>query len=242
MLVLLAIVGGVRFIGSALHVRELSRVLHRAQTLVWVAALGSALAFVVGLLDYRMAQVAGTVLGVLCMCVTLPAALMRARRGDRAAWVVTAGWALYEVGAFTMALLLRGQLPFNVWTDHALQAGSAVEMLTWLVVLSLRVHEIRQHAHRVHAERDVMRSLAESDALTGLPNRRGLRHHLEAMTQDSSGERWAPSTWSTSMASRPSTTAWATTRATCCSTRWPSGCATACAPATPWRGWAATSW
>jgi diguanylate cyclase len=188
-LVLLAIVGGMRFIGSALQVRELSLGLHRAQSLVWMAALASALGFVVGLLDYRMAQVAGTVLGVLCMCVTLPAALMRARRGDRAAWVVTVGWAVYSVGAFTIALLLRGKVPFNVWTDHALQAGSTFEMLTWLVVLSLRVHEIRQNAHRVHAERDVMRSLAESDALTGLPNRRGLRHRLEAMTQDSSGER-----------------------------------------------------
>jgi diguanylate cyclase len=187
--VLLAVFGGVRFVGQALQVRELSRWLHGAQTLVWVAALGCAAGFALGLLDYRSTQSAGTVLGVLCMLVTLPAALLRARRGDRVAWVVTAGWALYAGGAFTMALLLRGQLPFNTWTDHAFQAGSLFEMLSWLVVLSLRVDEVRQLAHRVHAERDVMRSLAESDALTGLPNRRGLRQRLETGLPACSVER-----------------------------------------------------
>ncbi len=180
LMVLLAIVGGVRFIGAALHVRELSRGLHRAQTAVWVAALGCAAGFVVGALDYPSTQAAGTLLGVACMLVTLPAALLRARRGDRAAWAVTAGWAIYACGAFTMALLLRGRLPFNEWTEYAFQIGSAIEMLSWLIVLSMRMDEVRQSAHRVHAERDVMRSLAETDALTGLPNRRGLRQRLDA--------------------------------------------------------------
>jgi diguanylate cyclase len=180
LLVLLAIVGGVRFIGAALTVRELSRTLHRAQTAVWAAALACACGFVVGALDYPATQAAGTALGVACMLVTLPAALLRARRGDRAAWVVTAGWALYACGAFTMALLLRGKLPFNDATEYAFQIGSAIEMVSWLVVLSMRMDEVRQSAHRVHAERDVMRSLAETDALTGLPNRRGLRQRLDA--------------------------------------------------------------
>jgi diguanylate cyclase len=179
-LVLLAIFGGVRFIGAALQVRELSRLVHHAQTAVWLAALVCAFAFVLGLLDYRTAQAAGTLLGVACMLVTLPAALLRARRGDRAAWVVTAGWALYACGAFTMALLLRGKLPFNGWTEYAFQIGSAIEMLSWLVVVGMRMDEVRQSAHRVHAERDVMRTLAETDALTGLPNRRGLRQRLDA--------------------------------------------------------------
>jgi diguanylate cyclase len=180
LLVLLAIVGGLRFVGAAMQVRELSRPIHRAQTVVWVAALACAGGFVLGLLEYRSAQAAGTWLGVACMLVSLPAALLRARRGDRAAWVVTVGWALYACSAFTMALLLRGKLPFNGVTEYAFQIGSAVEMLSWLVVLGMRMEEVRQSAHRVHAERDVMRSLAETDALTGLPNRRGLRQRLEA--------------------------------------------------------------
>jgi diguanylate cyclase len=180
LLVLLAIVGGLRFVGVAMQVRELSRAVHVAQTVVWVAALACAVAFVLGVLDYRSAQAAGTGLGVACMLASLPAALLRARRGDRAAWVVTLGWALYACSAFAMALLLRGKLPFNIWTEYAFQIGSAIEMLSWLVVLGMRMDEVRQSAHRVHAERDVMRSLAETDALTGLPNRRGLRQRLEA--------------------------------------------------------------
>ncbi|HET9976450.1 MAG TPA: diguanylate cyclase [Burkholderiaceae bacterium] len=189
LLVLLAIVGSVRFVGTALRIRELSLRLHQAQVAVWGSALAACAALALGLIDYRVAQGAGTLLGVLCMCVTLPAALLRARRGDRAAWVVTAGWALYAVGAFTMAFLLRGVVAFDGWTEHAFQAGSAVEMLSWLLVLSMRMEEVRQSAHRVHAERDVMRSLAETDPLTGLPNRRGLRHRLESSLPACTPER-----------------------------------------------------
>ncbi len=180
LLVLLGVVCGVRFIGVTLQVRELSHWLHWAQALVWIGAAVSAAAFALGAIDYRLAQLAGTVFGVLCMLVTLPAALLSVRRGDRAAWVLTIGWTAYAIGAFTMALLLRGKVPFNTWTDYAIQVGSVTQMLSWLVVLSLRMEEVRQSAHRVHAERDVMRSLAETDALTGLPNRRGLRQRLEA--------------------------------------------------------------
>jgi diguanylate cyclase len=180
LLVLLAVVGGVRFISAALQVRELSRTVHQAQTVVWAGALACAAGFALGVLDYPTTQAAGTALGVACMLVTLPAALLRARRGDRAAWMITVGWALYACGAFTMALLLRGRLPFNDWTEYAFQIGSTIEMVSWLVVLSMCMDEVRQSAHRVHAERDVMRSLAETDALTGLPNRRGLRQRLDA--------------------------------------------------------------
>jgi diguanylate cyclase len=179
LLVLVAVFAGMRFVGAALQVRELSRWLLWAQTLVWGAAAASAIAFAVGVVGYRFAHVAGTVLGVACMVVTLPAALLRARRGDRAAWAVLAGWAVYAVGAFTMALLLRGKLPFNVWTEYAFQMGSLAEMVSWLLVLSLRVQDERRQAERSVSERDAMRSLAETDALTGLPNRRGLRHRLE---------------------------------------------------------------
>jgi diguanylate cyclase len=190
-LVLLAVVGGVRFVGTALRVRELGYGLHAAQSVVWVVALACAAGFVAGVLDYRQTQAAGTVLGVLCMLVTLPVALLRAWRGDRAAWAAAFGWGLYACGAFTMALLLRGRLPFNAWTDAAFQAGCLFEMLSWLVVLSLRMHELRQSAHRVHAERDVMRSLAETDALTGLPNRRGLHQRLGAMLPGCAPGRFA---------------------------------------------------
>jgi diguanylate cyclase len=190
-LVLLAVVGGVRFVGTALRVRELGYGLAAAQSVVAWAALACVAAFVVGAIDYRQAQAAGTVLGVLCMLVTLPVALLRAWRGDRAAWVAAIGWGLYACGAFTMALLLRGKLPFNVWTDYAFQVGCLFEMLSWLVVLSVRMQEVRQSAHRVHAERDVMRSLAETDALTGLPNRRGLRECLDTVLPDSAPGRLA---------------------------------------------------
>ena len=55
-----------------------------------------------------------------------------------------------------------------------------------------------------------------------------------------SASAW-PCSSSTSTASRSSTTRWATASATACCRRWPSGCRPACARATRWPAWAATS-
>ena len=184
--ILFAIAGSLWFVDSALEVSLLSRSHSWALRGSSVLALAGALAFAAQAIDYRAAHTLGTVLGLATMLLTLPAALRRARAGDRAAWFVCAGWAAFAVGAATMAALLRGLLPLNFFTGHAFQAGNTLEMLSWLSVLGLRVQQERQAAGRLHAEREVMRSLAETDALTGLPNRRGLRSRLDASLASSS--------------------------------------------------------
>ena len=47
-------------------------------------------------------------------------------------------------------------------------------MLLFMRVLGLRTKALRAQALHANRERDAMRSLAHTDALTGLPNRRGL--------------------------------------------------------------------
>jgi PAS domain S-box-containing protein len=79
--------------------------------------------------------------------------------------------------------------------------------------------DIRQ---RKATEREIQR-LAFYDALTHLPNRMLLMDRMPrpwpAPSAASRAGRCCSSTWTTS---RPSTTPWATTRATCCCSRWPS--------------------
>jgi GGDEF domain-containing protein len=55
-----------------------------------------------------------------------------------------------------------------------------LEMLAWMQVLALRVEGVRRDAERSLAERQALHSLAHTDALTGLPNRRGLGLALDA--------------------------------------------------------------
>lgn len=63
--------------------------------------------------------------------------------------------------------------------QHLFQFGSVVEMFAWMRVLALRIEEVRREAQRSVAEKKVLHSMAHTDPLTGLPNRRGLATAIE---------------------------------------------------------------
>lgn len=172
--VLVAIVGGSLFVERVLGIGELQPWISRALKLLAAAAGAAALCYALGLVDYRVAQRVATFFGPLPMLLALPAAWRRARRGERVGLYMLAGWGAYGAATLTMAALLRGWIDMTPWTEHAFQAGAMIEMVMWMRVLGVRIEELRASAQRAHLERDALRSLALTDALTGLPNRRGL--------------------------------------------------------------------
>ena len=150
----------------------------------------SALAFALGLIDYRAAQQIGTALGPAPFVLGIPPAFVRARRGDRAALYVLIGWSVYAFGIFTMAALLRGLVDANVFTQNAFQIGAVLEMVMWMRVLGYRMEETRQAAEQAEKERETLRSLAHTDPLTGLPNRRGLELAVTAALAEAHVHQW----------------------------------------------------
>ncbi|MGE4050644.1 MAG: diguanylate cyclase [Piscinibacter sp.] len=172
--VLVAIVGGSLFIERVLAVGELQPRLSRGLKLLAVAAGATALSYTLGLVDYRVAQRLATLFGPLPMLMAMPVAWKRARHGERIGLYMLAGWGAYGLSTLTMAALLRGWIDMTPWSEHAFQAGAMIEMAMWMRVLGVRIEELRASAQRAHVERDALRSLALTDALTGLPNRRGL--------------------------------------------------------------------
>ena len=138
--VLLALVGGLLFLERALLVSDISRRMAVAMKAVAALAALSAAAFALGLIDYRGAHLVSTVLGPprrSCSACRRPTCV----RGGAMPPPSTCcwGWGLYAVGILTMAALLRGVIDFNVWTNHAFQAGAMLEMVMWLRVLG-RAH------------------------------------------------------------------------------------------------------
>lgn len=173
--VLLGLIGGLLFLDRALDMKSMGWHWSRlARSLAATVAL-LVLAFVSGAIGYRVAQAAATLFGLTPMLFAVPLSFMRWRRGDRAAMYLLWGWLIYASGAGQQALLLRGVLGADFWTQHAFQFGSTVEMVLWMVVLGVRIDEIRRKAEQARLERDRLHSLAHSDALTGLLNRRGLQ-------------------------------------------------------------------
>ena len=176
---LLAITGSFLFMGHALAGQEPpGRFLRTMQA---GAALAAALlaAFALDLISTRTATAVISVLGPLPSLVSLPIALARVRRGDRISATLLAAWAAYFAAAVVMVALVQGALPVNFWTLHSFQLGSAADMLLFLGVLGQRSAALRAAAAEAVRERDVMRSLAYTDSLTGLSNRRGLQLALQ---------------------------------------------------------------
>lgn len=174
MAVLLAVVGAARFVSSALELR------HRDPRFVVpldAMAAGALVLFVLagaGVLDYRPTQVAASIFGPGLIALAVPAAWRAARRGDPVGWFMLIGWSAYLVGVLGLAGLLRGWVPANQLTMHLCQIGWLIEMLAWLRVLGLHVEDVRRAAEQAELQRRTMETLACTDALTGLPNRRGL--------------------------------------------------------------------
>ena len=179
--VLLSALGAFLFIDRVLDIRSLSP---RMSLVMHVCAGAAGVALLLLLTDvfgYRAAQQVAKVMGPLPMFLALPFAWMRWRQGDRAAALVFLGWAMYAVGGVTMGRLATGQVAATPMTLHALQVGSLAEMLLWLLVMGMRVEQLRGAAEQATRDGDHLRQLAATDALTGLLNRRGLHAAVPPM-------------------------------------------------------------
>lgn len=187
--VLLALVGTCLFVDRALAVAEVRPWISRALRAEALIAGLTAAAFALDLLSYRGASLVATILGPTPMLLAIPVAYWRARQGERVGVYMLVGWAFYAVAALVTVGLLRGWVPSNFWTQHAFQFGSMFEMAMWMRVLAVRIEDMRTAAQRATLERDALRSMAHTDALTGLPNRRGLTEVLDRVLPVSVPER-----------------------------------------------------
>jgi len=137
-----------------------------------------AAAYAIDLVDVHfVSAIIGTV-GLAPALLGLPGALKLARRGNPVGWLFIAAWIGYFVSTAVMVALIRGKLPANFWTLHSFQLGATLDMLLFLRVLALRLHAVHEQSRRHAHERDSALSLAHTDPLTGLPNRRGLNAAL----------------------------------------------------------------
>jgi diguanylate cyclase len=187
--VLVALVAGMLFLERTLYVSQHNPRLSLAMRAAALAAGTAAVAFTAGLIDYRAAQLVSTALGPAAIALGLPAAVARTRAGDRAALYVMLGWSLYLAGIVVMVGLLRGYVASNWWSQHAFEFGMLVEMVMWQRALAVRQEQMRQAAAQADLERETLRSLAHTDPLTGLPNRRGLQQELAAALPRAGSDR-----------------------------------------------------
>jgi hypothetical protein len=140
-----------------------------------------ALAFALDWMNNRWLGVVSAVFGLMPALIGLHGAIARVRRGDSVGTYFIVAWAGYFLTGVVLSLTINGHIGVNFWTLHALQFGATFDMLLFMRIAVLRTaaeHRVAQYAKH---ERDMMKSLANTDSLTGLKNRRGLNEALVAM-------------------------------------------------------------
>lgn len=175
---LAALAGSFLFLGYALADRGRPSRFQHAMTggAVITAAVGAAT--LLGWLSVPLAIAFMSLAGPLPSLMSLPAALARVRQKDPIGTTLLVAWTAYGVAAGVMVCLVQGWVGANFWTLHSFQFGATLDMLLFLRVIALRAHALRLEAQQARRERDILHSLAHSDALTGLANRRGLQQAL----------------------------------------------------------------
>lgn len=148
-----------------------------------------ALLFALDLMNNRWLGLVSAVFGLMPALIGLRGAIARVRRGDVVGTYFIVAWAGYFLTGVILSLTINGHIGVNFWTLHALQFGATFDMLLFMRIVILRTaaeHRLAQHAMR---ERDVMKSLANTDSLTTLINRRGLNEALAALVPHATKER-----------------------------------------------------
>ncbi|WP_298828528.1 diguanylate cyclase [uncultured Piscinibacter sp.] len=168
------------FVEEVLRGPEMSRHFSRVMY-AGAAALGlTAVLYALDLIHiHTVSSVIGS-LGLLPALMGLPGAIRRARRGDPIGWYFLWAWLGYFVATAIMVGVIRGYIDASLWTLHAFQAGATLDMIIFMRVLGLRMRAIHNEARSAVRERDTFVSMAHTDPLTGLPNRRGLDARLAA--------------------------------------------------------------
>ena len=186
---LLASAGTFLFVEEVLRGPDVGRHFSRIMFGGAAALALTALLYAAGAIHVHVVSTVIGTLGLLPALMGLPGALRRVRRGDPIGWYFLFAWLGYFVATATMVGVIKGHVDANAWTLHSFQAGATLDMVLFLRVLGLRMKLLHTQALLAVRERDTFVSLAHTDALTGLPNRRGLDNRLAAAMLDCAPDR-----------------------------------------------------
>jgi diguanylate cyclase (GGDEF)-like protein len=141
------------------------------------------------LIELRAVAILMSTTGLAPALMGLPGALRKARRGDSVGTWFMAAWLGYFIASAIMVGVVRGRIGVSFWTMHSFQIGATLDMLVFMRIAVLRSAARHLDAQRAARERDTLHSLAHSDPLTGLLNRRGLDDALARAVSRVSSER-----------------------------------------------------
>ena len=175
---LVAAAGTFLFVRAVLDEPSLNRWFGRLMAAGAALLVTTAAAFMADLVSLQFVSAVVGSLGLAPALLGLPGALRRVRRGDSIGWYFIAAWLGYFLTTAVMVQMIKGRIGVSFWTLHSFQIGATLDMLLFMRILTLRFRSIHAAAREATREHERLHSLAHTDALTGLPNRRALEKRL----------------------------------------------------------------
>ncbi len=180
---LIAATGSFLFIEGALAGPDMPQWMSRLMKIGAALTTLSAFCYAMDWINvYQVTAIVST-LGLAPALLGLPGAIHRARRGDSVGIYFLLAWAVYFVTTAILIEVIKGRVGVNFWTLHSFQIGATFDMLLFMRVLGLRTKALQTAVLTATVERDTFHSLAHTDPLTGLPNRRSLDQSISAAIQ-----------------------------------------------------------
>jgi CheY-like chemotaxis protein len=105
--------------------------------------IASALAYATDIIGVDILVAVVSTLGVMPMLLGLPGAFFRARRGDAVGIYFLVGWTVSFCSSVLLSQVISGKVGASFWTMHALQFGSAFDILVFMRILGLRTKDIQ---------------------------------------------------------------------------------------------------
>ena len=170
----IAATGSFLFIEQVLRGADMGPLLSRLMKFGAGLTVFCALLFALDLISISQVTLLVSVLGLAPAVMGLPGALRRSRRGDAVGHSFLLAWGVYFITTFVLIEVIKGRVGANFWTLHSFQFGATIDMLIFMRVLGLQTRALKIAAQAARMERDSLHSMAHTDPLTGLPNRRML--------------------------------------------------------------------
>jgi diguanylate cyclase (GGDEF)-like protein len=185
---MLAAAASALFVADALGA-DLAPTLRKGLNVVAIIQAVGAVAYAAGLIGIEHVAIFMSTTGLAPALMGIPGAFTKARRGDSVGYWFIAAWVGYFVTGAILVGVTTGRIGAGYWTLHAFQLGTVLDMLIFMRITVLHSAERHREAQRAALERDRLHSLAHSDALTGLANRRGLDDALAVALANATPER-----------------------------------------------------
>jgi diguanylate cyclase (GGDEF)-like protein len=175
--------------GSFLFIEHALKGPNTLQWFSWLMKAGAfftvffAVCFSFDLIDVYIVTAIISSLGLAPALLGLPGAISRARRGDSVGFYFLLAWAAYFVTTAVLIEVIKGRVDVSFWTLHSFQFGATFDMLIFMRVLGLQTKALQTAAQHAKREHDNLHSMAHTDPLTGLSNRRGLNASMPLVVQ-----------------------------------------------------------